>query len=575
MFCPECGRKIEDTTELFCSECGTPLEHEDEPQFEEETAKSNVLAHGILLTNTLLLAQKFGADEEEVKDLLEQYIACKKQVGISYSLVDLQDFGARSSKFFSFSSSKQKNERCSAQECLDILIDVRRKEEKQGTHTSTYLFIIGSDDIVPMPRITHYKNGGNYHDKDIDTDLPYAYPYADMTLKKVEQQSVFDYEPLLCVGRLPVGNDTTLENLTEYLQRSLDNAAGIPMKEAYAQCDPHWKKVSQCVAETGLLHPLLRNFDGRIKGEFYFNRLMLTPYVDSGNVTQVFHRDASLYYYNLHGSSGREQAGYSGEYPPHLRQYATGLLPQHMAQCTRPNIVVAESCYGARHINLDSEHSMLLSAIYGKTLLYVGSSRIAWGQLDPNGISEEVSMDFADVMTFAFLNILLQGYSAGVSFDAARSKAYELCTPSEERAATIAEFNLFGDPSLFVERTGDEELLQKSIIDRPTTDRCAGKAATVETLYNNGASKEQSILQRVRAFVDRNIEEIEQSVGDALYSQYGLPPRKPDALYRITGADGSKTLKLDYNDAAPDGAPVQYSALTHEDGTLIRVITTK
>ena len=106
MFCPECGTKIEDATALFCVECGTPLERDDAPLLEEETAKSNVLAHGILLTNTLLLAQKFGADEEEVKDLLEQYIACKKQVGISYSLVDLQDFGARSSKFFSFSSSK-------------------------------------------------------------------------------------------------------------------------------------------------------------------------------------------------------------------------------------------------------------------------------------------------------------------------------------------------------------------------------------------------------------------------------------------------------------------------------------
>ena len=575
MFCPECGTKIEDTTELFCSECGTPLEHEDEPQFEEETAKSNLLAHGILLTDTLLLAQKLGADEEEVRDLLEQYIACKKQVGISYSLVNLQDFGARSNNFFSFSSSRQKSERCSAEACLDILKSLRRKEEKQGTDTSTYLFIIGSDDVVPMPCIKHFKNGGNYHDKDIDTDLPYAYPYADMTLKKVELQSVFNYEPLLCVGRLPVGNDTTLENLTDYFQRSLDNAAGIPIEGAYAQCDPHWKKVSLSVADTGLIHPFLRNFDGRIKGDFYYNRLMLTPHVDSGNVEQVFHRDASLYYYNLHGSSGREQAGYSGEYPPHLRQYATGVLPQHMAQCTRPNVVIAESCYGARHINLDSEHSMLLSAIYGKTLLYVGSSRIAWGQLDPNGNSEEVSMDFADVMAFAFLNILMQGYSAGVSFDAARSKVYEVCTPSEERAATIAEFNLFGDPSLFVERTRDEKLLQKSIIDLPQTDCSSRKSATIETLYSNGGAAEQSILQRVRGWVDRNIEDITRTVSETLYSQYGLPQRKPDALLRITAADGSKMLKLDYNEAAPDGAFLQYSALTREDGTLLRVITTK
>lgn len=575
MFCPECGRKIEDATEVFCTECGTPLERDDAPQFEEVAEKSNILAHGILLTNAHLLAQKFGVDEEEVTDLLQQYVKYKKQVGIGYTLVDTQHFSAGNSKLFGFGSNTPKSGRCSAEECLDILKDIIRKEEAQGGQQSVYLFIVGSDDVVPMPCIKHFKNGGNYHDKDIDTDLPYAYPYADMTLKKVELQTVFDYEPLLCVGRLPVGNDTTLENLSDYLQRGLDNAAGIPMEGAYAQCDPHWKKVSARVAETGLLHPLLRNFDGRIKDEFYFNRLMLTPYVDAGNVEQIFPRDASLYYYNLHGSSGREQAGYSGEFPPHRRQYATGLLPQHMAQCTRPNIVVAESCYGARHINLDAAHSMLLSALYGKTMLYVGSSRIAWGELDPSGTSDVADMDFADVMAFSFINILMQGYSAGVAFDAAREKAYELCTPSEERAATIAEFNLFGDPTLYVARTGSEKSISKTLIDRPTTDRSVRKTATVETLYSNDGADKRSILQMVRGFVDRNLEEIERTVGEALYSQYGLPPRKADAIYRITATDGSKTLKIDYNETAPEGDLLQYSALTREDGTLLRVITTK
>ncbi|MBO5677345.1 MAG: zinc ribbon domain-containing protein [Bacteroidaceae bacterium] len=575
MFCPECGRKIEDAAELFCSECGTPLERDDAPQFEEEMSKSEAFAHGILLTDAHLLAQKLGVDEEDVTELLQDYVALKKEVGISYTLIDMSRYATQTHRVFGISSSSQRGGRRSAEDCLNILKDVIREEDEAGRPQSTYLFIIGSDDVVPMPCITHFKNGGNYHDKDIDTDLPYAYPYADMTLKKVELQLVFDYEPLLCVGRLPVGNDTTLDDIADYFQRSLDNATGIPMEEAYAQCDPHWKKVSARVAEMGLLHPHLRNFDGRIKDEFYFNRLMLTPYVDAGNVEQIFPRDASLYYYNLHGSSGREQAGYSGEYPPHRRQYATGLLPEHMAQCTRPNIVIAESCYGARHINLDAAHSMLLSAIYSKSLLYVGSSRIAWGELDPSGSSEVASMDFADVIAFSFINILMQGYSAGVALDAARCKAYEYCTPSEERAATIAEFNLFGDPSLSVASTLSEDCNSKTAIDLQTTYKSVRKTATVETLYSNDGAGKRSILQMVRGFVDRNLEEIERTVGDALYSQYGLPPRKADAIYRITAADGSKTLKIDYNETAPEGDLLQYSALTREDGTLLRVITTK
>ncbi len=87
---------------------------------------------------------------------------------------------------------------------MDILMDVHNGEQAGGDEISQYLFIIGSNDIIPMPCIRHYISD-DANDDSIDTDILYAYPYGKEMLALLENQEAFTYDQLFFVGRLPLG----------------------------------------------------------------------------------------------------------------------------------------------------------------------------------------------------------------------------------------------------------------------------------------------------------------------------------------------------------------------------------
>ena len=131
---------------------------------------------------------------------------------------------------------------------MDILMDVHNGEQAGGDEISQYLFIIGSNDIIPMPCIRHYISD-DANDDSIDTDILYAYPYGKEMLALLENQEAFTYDQLFFVGRLPLGEDASFEDLRDYLERDVNYSLGFPMNEAYGQCDPTGKKVSSRVGK--------------------------------------------------------------------------------------------------------------------------------------------------------------------------------------------------------------------------------------------------------------------------------------------------------------------------------------
>lgn len=115
---------------------------------------------------------------------------------------------------------------------MDILLDVHNAEQADGSEESQYLFIIGGSDIIPMPRIRHYiSNDAN--DDSIDTDILYAYPYGKEMITLLESQEAFKYDQLFFVGRLPFGEDASIEDLCAYLERNIAYSHGFPINEAY------------------------------------------------------------------------------------------------------------------------------------------------------------------------------------------------------------------------------------------------------------------------------------------------------------------------------------------------------
>ena len=596
MYCPECGTKIEEKGARFCPECGTRLDEPEELQQpvvsqpaagETTDSKESSVEWGFILTNCRLLAAKLGGSVDELKQLLACYIEARQASGVEYQLIDVDNYTYTKRGFLGRTRTSSLQPDSSWGDYLDLLADaVEARTGKQAKGQPLYLFILGSNDIIPMPCVPHPVK--EVDDNDIDTDLLWSYPYGKSMVDELLNLNIFHFDQQLMVGRLPVGNDTDWNKLVDYLQRGIDYSLGIPGGVAYGQCDPHWKRVSSTVI--GDVASDLRNLSSQ-PASGYYRGLILSPAYTAENLMQVFTPDAYLYYFNLHGSDAPEACGYYGTtLEQHPKCYPV-MHPLFMQTCQCPNVVTCEACYGARHRGMDSEHSTLLAALYAQTLLFVGSSRIAWGDVDATDGSAPTPM-LADTLAATFMEALQAGYPAGQAFFLAKSAVMQQDTQGTPyTAATLLEFNLFGDPSLFLDLWDEEDTYGKNRASgksRPhtistkaatqpavqsylcQTERIGGKAAT-----HNGASTTASLLQQVRAQVNTNVQHIHDQMASHLYSHYGIPPRPAEAIFHVHYANGTEELRFDYTVETEGQVKQTYTITSDLRGNVKQVIGTK
>lgn len=585
MYCPECGHKIEDTSMRFCPECGTKLEESVIPEGKSEGSSagdqkedSAETVYGIIFTNLNLLAGKLRSDIRTVTEMLWTFIDQRELSGVRYKLIDAGNYTFTKSGIFSRSRTVSLNASSPVTDYLEILMNVHDMEEKEGGAVSDYLFIIGGTDIIPMPHIKHYF-AENSSDKTIDTDLLYAYPYNNAMISALEDMEAFGYEQLFYVGRLPLGEDAIIKDLAGYLQRVLDSSGTIDIGESYGQCDPNWKKVSASVASELIGNGFMRNLDGRLSDEYYFSRLILSPMVTKDTVNQVLHTGADLYYFNLHGGSGAESRGFFGAATPQYGgRFYTAILPEHMMTLEKHNAVISEACYGGKFIGLDKRRSMLLASIFSNTLIFVGSSRIAYGAVDTTTTSDHCRLNAADVIAHVFISSALEGYDAGQSLQIARCTLLQKCGWGDPYAAlTITEFNLFGDPAVLMHghgRTNGKtafKMAEKSAIAPKGTKKDTCRIEDVGTGGSPG-----SILAQVRGEVDTNIMDIHAKISGYLYANYSVKPRKLDSAFRLKYESGKEEIMFNYKfPANTEGIETQYTVCVTADGEIQNVFTTK
>lgn len=577
MFCPECGNRIEDQNIHFCPECGARIEQESntEKKAPVKPHPQGMSMHGLIFTNLGLLAEKTGTDEQSLMAIFDAFIRQKREYGISYKLVDAGNYTYRKSGFWGNSKKVHLKITSPLWDYMDILMDVHNGEQAAGDEISQYLFIIGGSDIIPMPCIHHYiPNDSN--DDSIDTDMLYAYPYGKEMITLLENQAAFTYDQLFFVGRLPLGEDASLEDLCGYLERNIDYSNGFPMNEAYGQCDPHWKKVSSYVANDLLNGNYFRDLSRYLSPDHYYNRLLLSPMVVEGNLHQVFHTNASLYYFNLHGGEGLESRGYAGVM---LNKEEYGALPaiepEHMMTCEEPNIVISEACYGGRFIGLDQHHSMMLASLFTNTLAFVGSSRVAWGAVDDASSPQSgVSVSYADIIAGYFISAILQGYTVAEALFIARSAVLQGTVPGDPHAAlTVVEFNLFGDPMTTMNvrtnlKSGNKITSKTTLVDPNTKIGCT--IEKIKTEKENG-----SILEQVRGAVNANIQQIHATIGQHLYASYGIKPRPMEEVLKIKYSNGQEEMKFNYDLTSERQIPARFVVTTSSDGKIKSVYTTR
>lgn len=562
-FCYNCGSALSGT-EKFCGQCGARIEHEVQAPQEQFKAKK-CSRHGIIFTNLEILASELRTSRKHVSDVLDVYVNMMTDADISYKVVDASNY-----KFVSKGAGRRSeivslDAESTWVDYQHILYDIICYEKEKGLPESNYLFIIGGHDTVPVAAINHYIDEEDFHDVDIETDILYSYPYGPHTQAALESQQLYKQEMYFLVGRLPIPVGSDMSYLINYFENVQAVLGGIPITKVYAQCDPHWKTLTahlmQPFNKVGMLPDR-----GNISGRFCYDNVMLGPEITSEHIAAVMEKDTDMIYLNLHGSSHPRMSGYSGELPPKTHQYYEIFPTSAMRIPNRQNIFVAEACYGGRFIGYDEVDSMIQAGLSHMTVLGLASSRIAFGTSGPPGNS-------ADIICANFVMALMSGYSAGEAMVIARKAFFgDDGMLSDTGATTLAEFNLFGDPSLSV-TLSDAGRKAVAAVDRKVAP--ADFPIGYESKVIKGSPKNQSLLERVRSAVDANVQAISNTIGKELYEKYGLPPREPQTIKRIRYANGQERLMFSYSEKNESSISSMWRVTTTTDGKIESVLTTK
>lgn len=593
MFCPNCGKPCHDT-DAFCGSCGSKL-----PQVAKSVAVDNrditssvapapspapsssvqrslgergmQYIDGAILTNSKALARKLHTDTDVILHLLSAYVVAAQKRGINYRLLDVANYTMLNPSFRSQCLHLLPSDTWS--DHTSVLADYYGYGRSSSNDSTCYLFIIGGEDIIPMPVIRHYMAGQrNFSDKDIDTDVPYAYLLSDKTYKLIESGKLFEHEQYFHVGRLPLALDASLDDLTNYLRRVSECEGTLALESYYGQTNLPWGEESQVVctplrsAGIGSVSQMYEDSyatinDTRINvvegGLFY------SPPIGTSLLEQVLDESASFYYFNLHGSDKPTNVGFYADYLS-----GEAILPQDVARIKSNNFFVTEACYGARFQQYRRNESILLSAMGGHSLLYLGSSRIAF-------CNNRYSIDNSDRLVNIFIEDILDGATAGEALFNARKSFFEYDNGHlyDQQLATIVEFNLFGDPTLAVRgaQKGSKSHSARVVASKYSVQRVSESKCVYDS---EQATRPQSLYEQVRMAVDANLMKIRKVIDQELYAKLGVEPRSLQQIFRNRFADGREFYSFEYMDNK-NGRDNLYSAIADKNGKIITVISTK
>lgn len=505
-YCPLCGGHVS-PGDSFCGKCGASLSSEVYHKHDV----SERIRRGVLFTDTSALAAKFGVSSASIVAVLKSYMDSISSCTV-YELLDYSSYPGTSVSFSRMHVQRD------WKEYHRFLFS---KKWPFSLQEPEYLFIIGGDDIIPIPGFLNFIPG---MDRTGLSDIFYG--YFDPVLQTPNSNTVFSTPLKYYVGRLPLATDATFDQLQSYLERSANAMLkGIPVQMAYAQSDPNWKHVSRQViselADTGLIPEI--NTDSRL----IHDNIFLSPFVTKDNVSEAFNVYANLYYFNLHGSGDPEVASFIG-FDEARQQAYEAISPQVFTDSLYDNIVVTEACYGGKHKGLGKDKSILLTTISNSTLLFLGASITAYGAVD-KFYSQSLHTYGADVLAKEFIRALMSGYSAGEALHLARIRAYNHSATEYKlvNMLTILEFSLYGEPSLtavFPNAPKKHESVY-TVLSADTQKN----HIEVQILYSE---KSDSILSFVRNRVDTELRQMSDRIQQALL-RAGMKPRKLSAIFQV------------------------------------------
>ena len=501
--CHYCGAILE-VGDRFCGNCGHPTTYVNSQMNLQYEIKQEYKPKGIILTDSLRLARKFKVQQTFVLSSIHNYIN-EVSPYISYSLLDTYQSPSDNWQLYHQALFKDKR------------ISLLKKME--------YLFIIGSDDIIPVPLVQNcmVTNKKEF----VPTDIVYGCNISYYSQNGEDINSIIRSKQFFHVGRLPLALDASFFQLQDYLNRSTNlMGKGIPVQIAYGQSDPHWKNVSMEVISNLNNKNLLPSIEA--PSSVFHDKIFLSPYITCETVDKAFNKYGNLFYFNMHGSGDPEVPQFIGKSTEDEKSYL-GIGPETLNIIKYDNIIVTEACYGGKYIGLETDKSMLLSSMTNSTMLYLGSSVVAYGTIDA-ALKEGTGISSADIVAKEFIQHLMEGFSAGDSLYKARlsilNRKRNISVPD---LLTIYEFCLYGDPALKAKFPNQQEIASGS--HDCLSDELNSNNLYIEEVYNEQPTSD-SILSLIRNRVDNSLQSLNEDIQRHL-AEIGIKPRQLTSISKV------------------------------------------
>ena len=283
----------------------------------------------------------------------------------------------------------------------------------------SYMVIFGSQDIFPFQDLV---NPADDDDSIVPSDLPYVCSVGFGT--KVNSFT----GPSRVLGRIP---DVPGSSDVSYVTTLIDNI--INHKPLTVD---DYKKYFAVSAKVWAISTELS-----LKSMFGNNINQLNSPPASGKYSRNTLKPLT-HFYNCHGAF--DDPNFYGQ---DGNKYPTALSSKDLLRKITPGtIAAAECCYGAQMADPVSTGNNVLSIpnqyMFQKAIAFMGSSTIAYGPADSQGL--------ADLITQYFIKNLLEGASTGRAMLEAQQEFLLNTGPDLDpyELKTVAQFLLLGDPSL-------------------------------------------------------------------------------------------------------------------------------
>jgi len=370
----------------------------------------------VILTNFGALRSKYGAPGvRAIRAGISRLVAADRARGLTTKLIGIDD--ARTMRSL---SGRKVTKAADPQQNKKAVDDVYR------ALAPDYILLLGSVDVIPHQDLRNplYTTArGDDTDRYATGDLPYA-------CEPGYSHDVADFiGPTRVVGRLP---DIAGATEPSYLLRLLKIAAAARPKrrEDYA----NYLALTAQIWERSTRQSARRVF-GDSKG------VQTVPPHSSAWSDALLGRRVHLI--NCHGASHASE--FFGQPASGRHKYPVALKSSFIAgKITAGTVVAAECCYGGQLNRVSPSRPRLgICDVYlgSGGWGFVGSTTIAYGDFERNGM--------ADLVCQFFLEEIREGASLGRAFLEARHRFVHAASPlNPSELKTLAQFNLYGDPSL-------------------------------------------------------------------------------------------------------------------------------